>query len=347
VTTLVLLAFAICGVGILIGDSSDLPADSAEWFILAGIVLGGALFVVLRPSAGEGFTTMVAHDYRPTQAGPVTESKVARGWRVAMARYRYHHALGLLSTLGGLATISWALLGGWELMFGDPSPLPTSWKVPVDTLTTMGVAAVTAIAASLFTLGLGTWRNAKLRTTVGILWDLVSFWPRVAHPLCPLPYGGRAVRAVALRASQLAKDGFRKDDQGRLVSYEKIVLSGHSQGAVIAEAACAVLYEEAKKAEGDAWLAQGEAEAALRKISLITYGSQLQFIYARLFPGYFGFALLHKMFKDMLNTRWRSIYRWTDPLGGRSLAGPTLGRAPRGTRRINIGTGLRSSDGPP
>ena len=79
---------------------------------------------------------------------------------------------------------------------------------------------------------------------------------------------------------------------------------------------------------------------------MITYGSQLQFIYARLFPSYFGYALVHKMFKEMLKTRWLNVYRWTDPLGGPVLSWPTLGQTPRGSRRINIATGLRSNGGP-
>ena len=215
-----------------------------------GIVLGGALAIVLVPHADEGFSTRWHSDYQANGSGLVTESKVARWWRVAMARYRYHHALGLVATLGGIATIAWALFGGWELLFGDPNPLSTTWKTPVDALTTLGVAAVTAIATSLVALGVASWRNPKVRTSVGILWDLVSFWPRVAHPLCPLPYGGRAVRAVVIRTTQLATEEWCKNEYGQPVPFDKVVLSGHSQGALIAEAACAVLHEEAKRTAG-------------------------------------------------------------------------------------------------
>jgi hypothetical protein len=44
-----------------------------------------------------------------------------------------------------------------------------------------------------------------MRTTTGILWDLVSFWPRLVHPLCPPPYGGRAVLGVAVRSMSPAQ----------------------------------------------------------------------------------------------------------------------------------------------
>jgi len=163
-----------------------------------------------------------------------------------------------------------------------------------------------------------------MRSTVGILWDLVSFWPRVAHPLCPLPYGGRAVRAVARRTSELANDNLSEDEQGKTVRpYGTVVVSGHSQGTVIAEAACAVLGEMASgDPTSDPWLLPDKAHQALRKTCLVTYGSQLQFIYARLFPSYFGFALQQEMFQRVLDTRWRSLYRWTDPLGGPVLSWP-------------------------
>jgi hypothetical protein len=309
----------------LADDGEDIVSAGAEWFLIGGLALGGAILLVVLPHGGEDFVTLVGHDYEPMRAEAVAESKVVRRWRVAMARYRYHHAIGLMAALGGLATIAWALLRSWEPLFGDPDPLPDSWNAPLNGLTTVGVTAVTAIAVWLVTLGVASWRSPKMRMTVGILWDLVSFWPRVAHPLCPLPYGGRAVRAVAARANQLANEELSEDDEGNPVRpYETVVISGHSQGALIAQAACAVLYEAAHREPPDEWLSKCEAAKAMKKTCLVTYGSQLQFIYARLFPSYFGFALQREMFTAMLETRWRSMYRWTDPLGGPVLSWPYI-----------------------
>ena len=60
----------------------------------------------------------------------------------------------------------------------------------------------------------------------------------------------------------------------------------------------------------------------IRLLDSVTNGSQIQFIYARLFPSYFGYALQREMFGVTLETRWRNIYRWTDPLGGPVLSWP-------------------------
>jgi hypothetical protein len=109
--------------------------------------------------------------------------------------------------------------------------------------------------------------------------------------------------------------------------FDKVVLSGHSQGGVITQAACAVLHAEAERdiaepERQDPWLAHGLAQQAIDKTYLVTYGSQLQFIYARLFPSYFGFALQRRLFTAKLDGRWRNLYRWTDPLGGPVLSWP-------------------------
>jgi hypothetical protein len=66
---------------------------------------------------------------------------------------------------------------------------------------------------------------------------------------------------------------------------------------------------------------QAQACAAMRRTYLITYGSQLQFIFARLFPTYLGFEELRQLYQD-LDGRWRNLYRWTDPLGGPVLSWP-------------------------
>lgn len=325
VSLLVAAAGALFVLGVtLADDGADLISSSAEWFVPGGVLLLVATLLVVVPDRGGGFLGLVDDDYVPEHPEAAAGARVLRHWRVAMARYRYHHAIGLLAGLGGLATICWAFLSLWELLFADPDPLPSSWSGPLNLLTSVGVGAASAIAGSLVVLGVATWRNPKLRTTVGILWDMVSFWPRVAHPLCPLPYGGRAVRAVAKRASELANDDLSEGRDGR-APYDTIVLSGHSQGSVIVEAACAVLSEEAREDSGP-WIASERAAATIRKTCLVTYGSQIQFIYARLFPSYFGYALQREMYGVTLATRWRNIYRWTDPLGGPVLSWPHIER---------------------
>jgi hypothetical protein len=87
-----------------------------------------------------------------------------------------------------------------------------------------------------------------------------------------------------------------KKNEGNIV-----VLSGHSQGSVVCAAAVLLL--------------DRDPEAPNDQLRLITYGSQLQWAFARLFPRYLGFTELECV-HNKLSGRWRNMHRWTDPLGG-------------------------------
>ncbi len=97
-------------------------------------------------------------------------------------------------------------------------------------------AAQTAQALGSWLIGLGfvllvTWgrrayKDASARRTIGILWDVGTFWPRAAHPFAPPCYAERAVPDLTWRIAT-----WTRTTGGRLV------LSGHSQGSVLAAAA--------------------------------------------------------------------------------------------------------------
>ena len=77
---------------------------------------------------------------------------------------------------------------------------------------------------------------------------------------------------------------------------EKVVLSAHSQGTVIAAATLLQL---------------GNTDG----IGLVTYGCPLDRLYAKYFPSYFGgptLGILH----DRMHGAWRNLSRETDPIGG-------------------------------
>ncbi|MGW0965808.1 hypothetical protein [Streptomyces sp. NPDC002516] len=157
-------------------------------------------------------------------------------------------------------------------------------------------AAQTAQALGSWLIGLGfilfvTWgrrayKDAAARRTIGILWDVGTFWPRAAHPFAPPCYAERAVPDLTWRmATWIRATG------GRLV------LSGHSQGSVLAAAA--------------AW----QLEPSVRgRVALLTYGSPLERLYGRWFPAHFGPAALASLHRDV--ACWRNLYRRTDPIGG-------------------------------
>lgn len=157
-------------------------------------------------------------------------------------------------------------------------------------------AAQTAQALGSWLIGLGfvlfvTWgrrayKDASARRTIGILWDVGTFWPRAAHPFAPPCYAERAVPDLTWRMAT-----WTRATGGRLV------ISGHSQGSVLAAAAAWQLKPSDRK-----------------RVALLTYGSPIERLYGRWFPAHFGPAALAALHEDI--DCWRNLYRPTDPIGG-------------------------------
>ncbi|MFE7459556.1 hypothetical protein [Streptomyces sp. NPDC057554] len=134
--------------------------------------------------------------------------------------------------------------------------------------------------------GRRAYRDASARRTIGILWDVGTFWPRAAHPFAPPCYAERAVPDLASRMC-----AWTATTQGRLI------ISGHSQGSVLAAAAVWQLPDTAR-----------------RRVGLLTYGSPIERLYGRWFPAYFGAAPLLGLNRSV--HCWRNLWRATDPIGG-------------------------------
>ncbi|MFJ2895573.1 hypothetical protein ACIO87_11875 [Streptomyces sp. NPDC087218] len=152
------------------------------------------------------------------------------------------------------------------------------------------------------TWGRRAYRDASARRTIGILWDVGTFWPRAAHPFAPPCYAERAVPDLASRMS-----GWTALTRGRLV------ISGHSQGSVLAASAVWQL-----------------PAGTRRRVALLTYGSPIERLYGRWFPAYFGPVPLGALHRSV--HCWRNLWRATDPIGGRVRLdegpGPEVDRGP-------------------
>lgn len=148
---------------------------------------------------------------------------------------------------------------------------------------------------SLLPLGLilafnSLYRSRNFRRSLGIIWDVATFWPRWYHPWAPPPYGERAVPQLRRRLETLTEDG------------GAVVLSAHSQGTVVAAAAVAQL---------DA--------ATGSRVAVITHGSPLARLYVRYFANVFSVDLFRSIAADLGGRRgvsWRNLYRRTDYIGG-------------------------------
>ncbi|MGA4843528.1 hypothetical protein [Streptomyces sp. G45] len=198
-----------------------------------------------------------------------------------------------------------ALVGAWA-----SGKVPS--KAAEDAHPFVAGAAGTAQALGSWLIGFGfllfvTWgrrayRDASARRTIGILWDVGTFWPRAAHPFAPPCYAERAVPDLTWRMHT-----WTRATGGRLV------LSGHSQGSVLAAAAAWQLLPSVRK-----------------RVALLTYGSPLERLYGRWFPAHFGPDALSSLHREV--DCWRNLHRPTDPIGGpvrlHGECGPRVDRAP-------------------
>ncbi|MGK5730021.1 hypothetical protein [Streptomyces sp. URMC 124] len=214
--------------------------------------------------------------------------------------------------LGTVAVLT-LLLGGGAVA-GAWSTHDVPGRAAAGTARIVEDVAQTAQALGSWCVGLGfvlllTWgrrayRDPAARRTVGILWDVGTFWPRAAHPFAPPCYAERAVPDLTWRMRT-----WTERTGGRLV------ISGHSQGSVLAAAAV--------------W----QLPAATRgRVALLTYGSPLERLYGRWFPAYFGPVKLAALHDDI--HCWCNLWRRTDPIGGPvrlpgdAPAGPAVDHGP-------------------
>ena len=186
---------------------------------------------------------------------------------------------------GLLVVLAGTLVWIWftDPSFGDFRPAVYLEALPL-ARSLIFVAPVIAIGRSV----LGAYRQGASSRKVGVLWDVASFWPRWFHPLGPPAYGPKVVNAL--------RDHIQDD--------EVDVLAGHSQGSVIAAVATFRATEKG-----------GHVPSGL-----LTYGSPIGLLYARLFPDT-GMQDLVDQLPARLASGWANLRREDDPIGGEILGG--------------------------
>jgi hypothetical protein len=239
-----------------------------------------------------------------------------------------------------------ALLGAIALIplslgFGAAAGMLSTLAPPLPPLVAAGVvtASLTGIILGLLVI-VSIFREDSLRT-IGIIWDLSTFWPRTAHPFSPPCYGERVVPELVdrVRAGLTEPRPTPKkwgiapcqgsDPLAAAARYDYVILSGHSLGSAILAAVMLQLTDE-----------------EIRRIRFVSYGSQLRAWFGRFFPDLLGPKVLgHEVtvrpdfgsadpdapqqarkkgftppagsLASLLQTdeHWRSLYRRTDPLG--------------------------------
>ncbi|MFB7914450.1 hypothetical protein [Streptomyces sp. NPDC056061] len=257
--------------------------------LLVLLVIPGILLLVRTWLKARALEPEVDREYGPKQPDPARTRQIAR---IRATAALTDSAPWIIGPIAGAALLlgAAAVGGAWA-----------SGKVPGEAMKGSGPFAEAVARAAQSTgswmIGFGfilfvTWgrrayRDASARRTIGILWDVGTFWPRAAHPFAPPCYAERAVPDLVSRMS-----GWTGRTGGRLV------ISGHSQGSVLAASA---VWQLPARTRG--------------RVALLTYGSPIERLYGRWFPAYFGPGPLHGLHRTV--RCWRNLWRATDPIGGR------------------------------
>ncbi|HEY7595373.1 MAG TPA: hypothetical protein VH969_19640 [Actinophytocola sp.] len=206
----------------------------------------------------------------------------ARAWRSAgWRRAHLHHIL-----LTGAAVLSAGAAVALGLRLTRPV-LPV-WTGP---LSAIGVLSLGVLAGALLRAVYNAARAPRAGRQLGVITDLACFWPREAHPIVPPCYAMKVAPELAARTVEhLREPGTR------------VVLTGDSHGSLLVAVAAARLLNSLD-------------EPDRRRIGLVTVGSQLRWAYCRAFPAVLPLPAMGALAGE-LGTRWRSLCRGTDPLGG-------------------------------
>jgi hypothetical protein len=213
---------------------------------------------------------------------------------------------------------------------GHPSPLYNAWH---------GLAAVVSFVAILVSGWLvmllrQAYSDPARRKTIGALWDVGTFWPRAVHPFAPPCYAERAVPEVVDRIRLLTGHLTEEKDDVAALKYQaglpgldrtegltvppgKLLLTGYSQGSVIAPAVVAQLPAD-----------------VLPDIALLTLACPARRLYGRAFPAYLGRRQLTELAR-LLDAaapgqeprnpkpgRWKNLRRRSDYIGSFIFAEP-------------------------
>ena len=112
---------------------------------------------------------------------------------------------------------------------------------------------------------------------IALVWDLICFLPRSAHPFGPPCYAERAVPEIAARMDAWLNSHDLPPDKPD--SRRQVILSAHSLGTVLAIAALFT---------GDSQTQQQRRH----RVALLTHGTQVRSYFGRIFPELFGPAVL-------------------------------------------------------
>jgi hypothetical protein len=305
--------------------------------VAAVVLITAAVWLVVRRSPTRAIAVRViqAYRYENLESAPPGSPRQRRAQTI-MRDWSRGAMIDNLEHLGGrlAATVAVVVTTAVIVDLATPSDIfAHSWRWAV----TLGAWLLGGLVLVLFSIGRQAYSSPGWRRTVGVLWDVGTFWPRATHPLAPPCYAERAVPDLLTRVTYLAGTWERAEEEagwGPPPRDGQVLLAGHSQGSVIAAATVMQL-----------------SAGTSGHVRLLTYGSPLRQLYARFFPSYFGAGALYRLSgllgatsptsptsptsatsatsatratsatdgiqpDDLARARWRNLYRPSDPIGG-------------------------------
>ena len=204
-------------------------------------------------------------------AGP----ELQPGRHTAALAQRAERVVGAVATIFFCAlAASLPLRGLRETLDANDGPVwrfMTAWAGP----------AIGLAAGLLFASVVLAGSKKSLTRPWGLLWDLMCFLPRAAHPFAPPCYAERAVPELRSRIDSWL-GGLDVDEKDRAaLPPRSVILSAHSLGAVLAVGALL-----------SRWDAEDGTGPWDPRIALLTYGTQLRAFFGRFFPELFGPGVL-------------------------------------------------------
>jgi hypothetical protein len=251
---------------------------------------------------------------------------VARAWAVGLLADQAGAALALVASGAALVVLAAEVAVALQAGSADHPRLVAG--------AVQGFASLIAlvgifVAGWLVSLLRRAYKNVSSRRNIGMLWDVFTFWPRAVHPLAPPCYAERAVPELVDRIRLLTGRAGRDPDddvylraeaeladlqrtRGLTVPPGSVLLTGYSQGSVIAAAAIAQMPPDVRE-----------------HIALLTLACPARRLHGRAFPAFFGAQQLGTL-GELLDTgstpnargRWKNLCRRSDYYGSWVFAEP-------------------------
>jgi hypothetical protein len=193
--------------------------------------------------------------------------RLGRLWQLKRLRSRTRK-LAAVAHRAEPMVAAFAVLAGLAICFGLVLALALHDSVVAESVSPLHLARWLGVGLAVGLGGLIIGSGAARGRPLGIVWDLICFLPRAAHPFGPPCYAQRAVPELL----NYCRAWLETPDTAKP---RRLILSAHSLGGVLAVAIVLLL-----------------ADTHKNRIALVTYGCQLRAYFGRIFPELLGPRIL-------------------------------------------------------